>query len=409
MKMLFILAWRNLWRNSRRTWITVFSVVFAVLLSILLESVDRGSQEMMIENTVGFSTGYIQIQDTLYRDEPNMDNALYFDKEMSESLLKNHPEINFIVPRIESYSLAIGETKSRVCMVLGIELNEENKFNNIENRLIEGKFFDNKDNQGVVIGSGLSKNFSLGIGDTIVLLGQGHFGQSAAGKFHISGIFHLPLPEQNESIIYMPLTEAQLFYGAYDLVSYVIVHPNNKNRHQSLAKKLKNDEVLSEVNVFTWEDLQPELLQTLQFDQAGTLIFLLILYIVVAFGIFGTILTMTLEREKEFGVLISVGMHRVKLAFVIFTETLVINFLGVIIGIITSLPIIFYFYFYPISLGEDFGAIMEEYGMEAILKFSIDPQLFYQQAIIIFIISMIISIYPVSRILTLNVLSASRK
>ncbi len=160
---------------------------------------------------------------------------------------------------------------------------------------------------------------------------------------------------------------------------------------------------------FTWEELQPELVQTIEFDQAGTLMFLLILYVIIGFGIFGTVLTMTLEREKEFGVLISVGMQRRKLAQVIFTETLIMNFLGVLFGLILSIPVLLYFYYNPIPLGEGMEDMMAEYGMEAVLRFSLDPQFFYQQAIIVFCISMAIVAYPVIRVFRLDVLKAARK
>lgn len=139
------------------------------------------------------------------------------------------------------------------------------------------------------------------------------------------------------------------------------------------------------------------------------MMFLLILYIVIGFGIFGTILTMTLEREKEFGVLISVGMQRRKLSQVIFTENLIMNFIGVLLGVIVAIPILLYFYFNPISLGDGMEDIMAEYGMKAVLQFSLDPQFFYQQAIIVFCISMVIVAYPVFRVFRLDVLNAARK
>jgi putative ABC transport system permease protein len=405
---LLTLAWRNLWRNARRTWITVFSVVFAVLLALFLQSMDYGSQEMMVKNVVRFSTGYVQLQDTLYQEEPNPDNAMYFDEEMQADLLNAHPEIAYLVPRFEGFVLAAGELRTRVSMVVGIDAEAENRFNEIGTRLISGQFIKANAPE-VVMGSGLAKSLELQPEDTIVLFGQGFQGAMAAGKYVVSGLIQHPVPDLNERIILLPLSQAQELFNAPDYLTSLIVTPHRTNRHKALAQKINQQLPEATLQAYPWETLQPELVQTIAFDRAGSLIFLLILYIVIAFGIFGTVLTMTLEREKEFGMLISLGMRRQKLALVIFLETFIINFLGVLLGMLLALPILLYFYFNPISLGEGLEDLMAEYGMEAILPFSLDPQIFIQQGVVVFFISMLIVMYPIIRIFTLKVLDAARK
>lgn len=405
---LFKLAWRNLWRNSRRTWITTFSVVFAILLALFMESMERGSQELMVQNMVRFSTGYIQVQDTLYKEEISLDNSMFFDTGLQQQLETEVGGVAFTVPRMESFALAAGEVKSRVAYVMGIDPESEHQFNDIKTRLAEGVFFDEGDSQAVV-SAGLAKNLQLNIGDTLVLFGQGFQGATAAGKFVVKGTFRHPVPEMNETIVYLKLEDAQWLFSAYDRLTSLLIMPERPGKHQRLAHRLKNEDLLESYKVYTWEELQPELVRTVAFDRATTFIYLMILYIVVGFGIFGTVLTMVLEREKEFGMLISVGMHRRKLSFVILTETLIINFMGVVLGMVLALPFLIYLYYNPIPLGEDLGALMADYGMEALLTFSLDPHLFLQQGIIIFCISMLIVLYPISRILTLNVLNASRK
>lgn len=406
-KTIVVLAWRNLWRNKRRTWITISSVVFAVVLALFLESMDRGSQEGMVRNSVQFGTGYIQIQDTLYNSEPSIDNTLWLEEDLLEKLQATHTEIATLIPRLQSYGLAAAAEKSRVVMINGVDAEREHLLNGLQDRLIEGEFATTT-NQ-IVIAAGLADYLELALGDTLVLLGQGFHGATAAGKYAISGIVQHPMPEMNQSMTYLSIEAAQWLFDAEQRLTSLIVHPKTPNRHAQLAQTLREDERLSDYTVYTWEELMPELVRTVEFDQVATLIFLWILYVVIGFGIFGTVLTMTLEREKEFGVLISVGMHKWKLALVIFIETLAINLMGVLVGLLLSLPIIIYFYHNPIPLGEDMAGIMEEYGMDAVLPFSLDPEIFYQQGIIIFIISMIITIYPMARVMGLNVLKAARK
>ncbi len=406
--MLIKLAWRNLWRNKRRTWITISSVLFAVLLALFLESMDRGSQEVMVQNVVRFSTGYAQLQDTLYFDEPHIDNAMHCDDACMEKVVADFPNIAYTVPRLESVALAAGDEKTRVAFITGINYEVEHRFNEIGERLRQGDFFTGREDE-VVIGTGLAQSLDLGIGDSLVVFGQGFQGAMAAGKFLVVGLVQHPVPDLNERMVFMPLPQAQKLFDAENRLNHLKLVPHQLRHHQRVVDAINEHPGYEELQAYTWEELQPELVKTIEFDQAGTLMFLLILYIVIGFGIFGTILTMTLEREKEFGVLISVGMQRHKLAQVIFTETLFMNFMGVILGVLTAIPLLLYFYFNPISLGEGMENMMAEYGMEAVLRFSLDPQFFYQQAIIVFGISMLIVSYPVVRVFRLNVLNAARK
>ncbi len=405
---LFKLAWRNLWRSKRRTWITISSVLFAVLLALFLESMDRGSQEVMVQNVVRYSTGYAQLQDTLYFDESHIDNAMYCDDECMEKILEDFPNLEYTVPRLESVALAAGDEKTRVGFITGIDYESENRFNNIGERLRDGHFFTGGEDE-VVIGTGLARSLNLAVGDSMVVFGQGFQGAMAAGKFVVVGLVQHPVPDLNERIVFMPLHQAQWLFDAYERVNHLKLVPHRLRHHQRVVDAINVHPDYEAYRAFTWEELQPELVQTIEFDQAGTLMFLLILYVIIGFGIFGTVLTMTLEREKEFGVLISVGMQRRKLAQVIFTETLIMNFLGVLFGLILSIPVLLYFYYNPIPLGEGMEDMMAEYGMEAVLRFSLDPQFFYQQAIIVFCISMAIVAYPVIRVFRLDVLKAARK
>jgi putative ABC transport system permease protein len=407
MWILIRLAWRNLWRNRRRTWISVGSVFFAVALSLILESMDRGSQEGMVRNTVRYSTGYIQLMDTLQKDEPSIDNAFELSEETQKALIQQYDAIALFVPRLESFTLAAGEERTKVSLIYGVDPQREHQFNEIGERMIEGELNDLGPG-GVIIGAGLSRYLGLGIGDTIVYIGQGFYGATAAGKFEIIGIVKHPVPHLNEMLSMLSMEDAQWLFSAYDRYSGVFVVPKKEHRYDELVEQLRSDELLADLAIYSWEELQPELVRTLEFDRAGTFIFLLILYVVIGFGIFGTILTMTLEREQEFGVLISIGMHRWKLASVILFETLVMNFVGVLLGVVLMLPVIIYFHLNPISLGEDLESLMAEYGLEAVLPFSMDPQIFIQQASIVFVMSMVIALYPVMRVFRIKVLEASR-
>lgn len=401
------LAWRNIWRNHRRTLITTSAIVFAVIASVFMQSMNRGSHEMILANMLRFSTGYIQIQDYRFEGEPSLDNSFPFDADFEKNLYEKHHRIESIVPRIETFMLAANDYSTRGAVIFGIDIEKEHAFNNLKDRLKEGSFFDSN-NQGAVLGEGLARRLQLGVGDELVLLGQGRFGMSASGIFAISGIIENPIRDLNNQVVYLPLEEAQYLLSADGHITSLLVNPVSDRHTNSVTSALRAEFENSELIVKPWPELLPELLELFEFDLATPRLLTVILYMVIGFGFFGTILTMTMERLKEFGVLLSVGMRREKLALVVFLETLFISLIGVISGIIIAWLLIFYFHLNPVELtGEAAQAVMDM-GFDPILPMSFASDQFYTQGFFVFVIAMIVFMFPLIKILGLNILEAAR-
>jgi ABC-type lipoprotein release transport system permease subunit len=387
--------------------ITVSSIMFAVIFAMFLESIGRGSHNVAIDNMTRFHTGYIQVQDYRFEDQPSLDNAFLYTSEQQNMILSATESIEFLVPRIETFMLAAGEEITRGAMVLGIDPDMENRLNNLKDHLVDGSF--SSDRQTSVIAEGLAGRLELSMGDTLILLGQGRFGMTAAGKFEITGIVDLPMREINNQMVYLSLGNAQRLLSADDRITNLLVTPNSTGEADETAHAIEEVVSGSELRVFTWQELLPDLVEALRFDSLSTRFMMGILYVVIGFGIFGTVLTMTLERLHEFGLLISIGMHRVRLATVVFLETLFMSVLGVAAGYFFSTLLLIYFRANPIELGGDAAEIIAEYGFDPIIPAAIAPDIYIYQGVFIFALSILISFYPTIKILSLNTMESSRK
>ncbi len=403
--MLFTLAWRNLWRNRRRSLITISSVLFAVLLAIVFFSMEQGSYERMIDSMVKYSTGYMQVQDVLYEEEPSIDNSLLYDEALTEVLESFGDQIAYLVPRIQNFALAATDNQTRGVMVMGVDPDMERRINDLMDNVVDGEFIEKTDSD-IMLSRGLAEIMELGVGDTLVLLGQGFQGATAAGRYRIKGIVDLRVPEMNNNTVYMPLAEAQWFYVAEDRLTALIIMPERPKMTNELAAGIQAALDSEWYRVITWETLLKDLLKLMEFDMAGTAVLLMILYIVIAFGLYGTILTMMIERQREFGMLMALGMKRAQLAVVCFLESLMITITGVIAGILVSIPIVFYFHLNPIQLTGDMADAMIDYGFEPIMPFSLDPGVFLTQAWVVLIIAFVVGLYPVYRVFRLNMMEA---
>lgn len=407
MKILLTLAWRNLWRNKRRSIITISSVLFAVLCAVMFYAMEKGTYERMIDTMVRYSYGYVQIQDVLYEDEPSMDNALLFDENVESALNDLSDRIELYVPRIQNFALVATDQQTRGVMIMGIDPERESRLNNLTDDLVKGEFLTLND-EGVVIAEGLANILNVTVGDTITLLGQGFQGATAAGRFHIKGVVNLRLPEMSRNVIYMSLPTAQWFYMAEDRLTALIVMPKNPKRSAQIAAELNNRLDPEWYRALTWEELLADFLMLMKFDIAGTFVMLIILYIVISFGLYGTILTMMIERQREFGMLISLGMKRGKLAAICFIESVLIAVSGVIIGIVVTLPVVWYFNVNPITFTGDIAETFMDMGFEPIMPLSMDPWVFISQALIVLTISFLIGLYPIRKAYTLNIMKVKR-
>ena len=399
------LAWRNLWRNKKRTFIAAASVFFAVILALLMRSMQTGYYDYSIDASVRMYTGYIQVHGKGYWEKKSLDESMVVDqKHLTE--LNNTAGVNLIVPRFETYSLISYGNKTKVVQVTGINPELENQLTGLKKKIVNGEYLSDS-SKGIIVAQGLAEILKVGVGDSVVIYGQGYHGVTAAEQIPIIGIVKFTLPELNKSFTYLSLPYAQWLFSAPERLtslSIMIDNPKKLERIKSDIKKIFN----SKYEVMDWEQLSPELVQSIAIDNASGIIMLGILYIVIAFGIFGTIMMMTAERVKEFGILISVGMKKWKLGLVTLFETLFISFLGVFTGAIISIPILLYFKANPIPLtGESAQAILA-FGYEPILPFAIYPGMFFAQIWTVLAIAAVSALYPIMFIRKLQPVEALR-
>ncbi len=400
------LAWRNIWRNKKRSLITISSIFLAVILAVFMRAMQLGSYDLIIDSIVHSYTGYIQVHSNGYWDEQTLENSMEVDKEMIEKVM-NEKGVTLVVPRLESFALSSYGQLTKGAMIVGIDPELEEDLMRLSEKLTEGEMFTNE-SKSVLLAQGLADYYKIGVGDTIVLLSQGYHGVSAAGKYPIAGILKFGSPQLNDRFISMPLKEAQWFYGAEDRITSLALLVGENKQMKRTIKNLSGNIDIEKYEVMNWEEMMPELVQTIQADSVGGLIMLFVLYMIITFGIFGTVLMMTSERMYEFGVMISVGMKRWKIAVIIFIETCLISLVGVIIGGIVIEPVIFYFSKNPITLTGQAAQAMIDYGWEPVMPTTTDPSIMITHTLVIVLVSLFIAIYPAIVISRLKPVNAMR-
>ncbi len=464
------LAWRNLWRNKRRTIITASSIFFALFFAIGMRSFQLGSYDHMIRQVIESFSGYLQVQDTEYADDPTIDNAFDASPTLLETL-RSDPNVAVVVPRIESFALASTGALSKGVLVAGIDPEQEKNLSNPAHKLVryrlsqtsmdairkiqgistsllnllesmkgasftsretmqadlslktadsvlldklchvcavEGSYLEESD-QGVLLSDRLSDYLNIGVGDTVVLMGQGYHGSSAAGTFPVRGIVKMPAPELDNKLVYMNLRQASDFFSLDNRLTSVAINLRNTERMKEtqsrINKLLSNEENLTVKN---WEEINPTLKQQIQGDNKSGVVFLFVLYVIIFFGIFGTVQMMLSERQREFGMMVSIGMRRGKLATILTTEMIFLGLIGSLSGMLATIPLIIVGYYHPVKLTGQMARMYMDYGFDPVMPMAWFDSYFYLQGGVIFFMVLLASYLPVRSILKLDPIKALR-
>jgi putative ABC transport system permease protein len=403
MKYYLMMAWRNIWRNKRRSLITIASILFAIFFSIVMRGFQIGSYKNMVDNVVQAYTGFIQVFDREYQSDKIIENTILVDQEVI-SLIEGTENVKMALPRLESFALASSGIQTKGVLVLGTDPEKDDQLTHLSKRLVQGTYLHNSDS-AVMVSERLAKYLKLGIGDTLVLISQGYHGAGAAGKYPVKGILRFPSPDLDNKMVYLPLVQAQQFFSAENRVSSISLDLENSKNLKPTVEALQQ-KLGDQYDVRSWDTILVELRQQIESDNAGGLIMLGMLYLIIGFGVFGTVQMMTAERRREFGVVIAVGMQKRRLGTILSLEMLIMGFIGIFGGILLSIPVVWFGYVYPIKLTGQMAESIIQYGMEPIMPMAWETGYFINQALIGLIIVSAAVIFPVWNVTRLRVTKA---
>lgn len=405
--MLLKLAWRNIWRNKRRTGITLTSIMMAVFLSNFMISINEGVFGNMLDNMTRSFLGHVQVHQNGFWDDPILDNAMPESADLAQ-LLESANHVEAVTPRLQSFGLASFGNQTRAAQVIGVNPEREKSLMNLEKQLVKGRTININD-EGILLGDRLAQFLKIELGDTLVIISQGYHGVSAAGKYPVVGFVKFPSPDLNRSLIIMPLPKCQYLFSAENLLTGYTLVVDDTDKPEKAAQAIIPKLDTSIYEVMTWPELLPEMVQMRTTKIAGSFIYIGVLYLIAGFGIFATILMMMAERSYEFGIMLSVGMKRVQLAAMMTVETILITVLGIFAGSLVSYPILYHLKMNPIPIGGPAAEAYEEMGIEPLMMTSTNLDILLNNGLILFVISLLIAVYPIVKIWRMNPVKAMHK
>jgi putative ABC transport system permease protein len=402
------MAWRNIWRNPRRSILTMTAIAFACLLLVFMLSFQFGSYDTMINSAVKIHTGHLQVQAEGYQDKRTM-RLVVPDPGAIGSILEQTPGIDAYTYRANAFSLVSSAERTYGIVVIGIDPAREADVSTLKKVIRQGSYLSAEDTNQALLGELLAKNLRVGLGDELVVIGQGRDGSVAATVVEVKGTYNSGQDEFDRSSIHIPLKHFQDVYAMRGGVHEVVALGKSLGAIPAIRKTvgdiIENNDPKNLLVVLDWIDLMPGLIEGIKLDLISGLILYCILVLVVAFSILNTFLMAVFERTKEFGVMMAIGTTPRRLTKLLLLESIAMTVIGIVIGIIAGCLITWYFQVHGIVISgmsevvRQFGIPERMYPKLSFLSVTIGPTL-------VLFITFFTALYPALKVRRLRPVEA---
>ncbi len=329
--MLAALAWRNLWRQPVRTTLSLIGLAFSSLLLVFMLSFQFGVYDTMKVGALGLLDGFGQIQPEGYDDDPDISRLLpNWQMLMGAAHMDG---VDFATPRASSFAIMASGDISFGAAVMGVDPVTEPQVSTLASTIIEGRYLAAGDEGTIVMGEGLARNLGLTLGDTVTMLGTGNDGAVAADVLEVVGIFRTGIAGLDRQITQMPLARFQEVYNLGDNVNVVALRSLDFNNMVNAAPALARFAASEGAVYLRWDELQPEVKQMITLDLSTAMLMYGVMIIVVVFILLNTLYMSVLERTREFGGLMAIGMRPAQIGTMVWLELIFLSLLGAGIGI----------------------------------------------------------------------------
>ncbi|MDR9419660.1 ABC transporter permease [Gracilimonas sp.] len=398
------LSWKNVWRNPTRSSVVILAVLLGTWAGIFSTGLMNGMSMQYIKNQLDTSVSHMQIQHPKYSEEFLPKYYIPKPDSMIQSLNRYDFTIS-VTGRSVIQGLASSATNTFGVTVKGINTHTDSTVTDLHTYLAEGEYLSESARNPVMIGDNLAKRLKLEIRSRLVINFQDVEGNITAGAFRVAGIFDTPNSAFDESNVFVNREDLNRLLGRENTVHEIAIMVDNfKNADQyrdSLAQS-------SSMEIRSWGDVSPSLRYTDSNVDFMLYIFMTIIAIALVFGIINTMLMSVLERTQELGMLMAIGVNRIRTFSMVMFETFFLTMVGVPVGMLLSWLTILWVGEVGIDLSA-FAQGLEEYGMSTIIYPELPEGYFLNIGLLMLIATLLAAVYPSIKALRLNPVQAIRK
>lgn len=398
------IAWRNIWRNKLRSLVVIISIIFGLLGGIIMIAMSYGLNEERMNNAVDTYLSHIQIHNNSFSEDYNIKHTID-NLNLIEEALNNDERVISYTKRIVLNGMLSNSNGSYGIQVKGVDPYTEIKVTNTYDKIIDGEYFKSKRDNTILVGKKLADRLNLKLKSKVVITFQDENYELTSLLFRVEGVFRSGNSRYDETNVFVKnisiIKNLPRFSGYHEIP--ILLNDIN------LRGEVKEDLIPISTNniVEGWDDISKELAYANEMLAAVLYIFMMIILSGLSFGVINTMLMAILERKKEIGMLMSIGMDRYKIFLMISIETIFLSMIALPFGLILSYVIVEYYSVVGIDLSI-VEAGLENFGVGTRLYFKVPNEEYFIVSFMVLIISIVSSIFPSIRALKINPVEATK-
>jgi len=402
--MLLSLAWKNIWRNKKRSLIILIAIIIGLWAGLFASAVMFGMWNSAINSAIERDLSHIQIHTREFKKEKLITNTISNPSKII-SELKNNNKIESVAQHVVIEGMASSPTSSSGVNIIGINPGNEKDITSISSKITEGNYFKRKIRNPIVVGEELAKKLGLKLKSKIILSFQAPDGTITYAACRIAGIFKSQSSNFDKSTVFVRNVDLYKILNIPPFIHEILIKLKNPQQLSTVTTQLKKE--FPNLSVQNWKELAPELNLTYEMLVVELYIFLGIILFALLFGVTNTMLMSVLDRIRELGVLLAVGMKRLRIFRMIIYETVMLSLFGGIIGMIVGALTILYFASAGINLSI-FADAFSSFGISTQLYPALPVSFYPMLTIMIIVTAVLASIYPAIKAIRLQPADAIR-
>ena len=398
------ISWRNIWRNKLRSLVVILSIIFGLLGGIIIIAMSYGLNEERMNNAVDTYLSHIQIHNNLFSEDYNIKHTIN-NLDIIEKAISEDKRVVSYSKRIVLNGMLSNSNGSYGIQVKGIDPDEEIKVTNTHEKIIDGEYFRSKRDNTILVGKKLADKLNLKLKSKVVITFQDENYELTSLLYRVEGIFRSGNSRYDEMNVFVKnksITKNLPGFNGYHEMPILLSDIELRGEVKKDLIPISSDNIVE-----GWDDISKELAYANEMLSAVLYIFMMIILSGLSFGVINTMLMAILERRKEIGMLMSIGMNRYKIFMMISFETIFLSLIALPFGLITSYLIVEYYSVVGIDLSV-VEAGLENFGVGTRLYFKVPNEEYFYVSLMVFVISIFSSIFPSIRALKINPVEATK-
>lgn len=401
--MLIKVAWRNIWRSKVRSFVVIGAIAIGLFAGVFASAFVQGMMKQKIESVIKLEMSDFQIHQPGFTDE-YLAKLYVEDAQAKQAEIEAHEHVLGSSSRIISMGMMGTPAKNGSIKIMGVDETKEAIVTGLDEKVIEGEYFEGAKRNPVLISQKTAEDYKLKLRSKVVLTIQDVHGEITAGAFRVVGIYKSENTMFDKMNIYVRQDDLGRLMGIENGVHEIAVLLDDHQMAEPIAAEYQSK--YTDLEVKPWLDLATGMRFMVDAMDIYLYVIVGIILLALLFSILNTMLMAVLERVREIGMLMAIGMTKPQVFKMIMYETVMLSMLGAPLGLFISWTFVSYFGTAGIDLG---GAAYGDLGFSNVVYPFLASKSYIDVTVMVLVMSILAAIYPALKALRLIPVEAIRK